>query len=372
MKVIIHRAELMTGVSTAIRAVPSKTTMKILECIVIRCIGDEIRILSNDMEMAISTTVSGSVAEPGEIAVDAKLFSEIVRKLPDDDVVIESDENCLVSIRCGQADFSLNGRTTEEFPEIPEVEQEHTMLISSYTLKNTILQTLFATAQNESSILMSGELFAINGDKLTVTALDGHRIAIRNVSVNSSNCEAKVIVPGKTLGEVSKILTGEMDDSVTLSFTDNHMLFEMEDTKVVTRLIEGEYYNVNSMISTDYVTRFTVNKQMLLSCIDRSLLFVREGDKKPIILNVGEDVLGLSIRSPLGSMKEDLPIHMEGKEMKLGFNPRLVMDALKVIDESDVTVYLMNAHSPCFIRDDENTYSYIVLPVNISREADDQ
>ena len=367
MRIICEKSDLLKSINIAIRAVPVRTTMPILECILIEARGNEIRLTANDMDLGIETKVSGLIEETGTLAVEAKMLSEIVRKLPDSAVTIASDKNYTVTITCEKAKFVISGKSDDDFSYLPAVEREDSVEISQFTLKNLINQTIFSIAANENNKMMSGELFEIRSGYLRVVSLDGHRISIRRVELRESCPDRKVIVPGKTLQEISKILSGEMDDMIRLSFARNHLVFEMEGTTVVSRLIEGEYFSIDQLISTDYETKLVVNKREFLSCIDRATLFVREGDKKPIILDIRDDELTLSIDSPLGSMNEELAIMKEGKDLMIGFNPRFLIDALRVIDEEEVTLYMVNPKAPCFIRDEDETYTYLILPVNFTR-----
>ena len=179
--------------------------------------------------------------------------------------------------------------------------------------------------------------------------------------------DRKVVVPGKTLSEVSKILSGEVDDQVSIYFTKNHILFEFDQTMVVSRLIEGEYFRIDQMLSSDYETKLKINKKEFLDCIDRATLLVREVDKKPIIINITDNDMELRIDSTMGSMNEEIDIEKEGKDIMIGFNPKFLIDALRVIDDETVTIYLVNPKAPCFIRDDEENYTYLILPVNINQ-----
>jgi DNA polymerase III subunit beta len=213
---------------------------------------------------------------------------------------------------------------------------------------------------------MTGELFEIKNNNLRVVSLDGHRISIRNIELKDSYEDIKVIVPGKALNEISKILSGEADEMVSIFFTDNNILFEFDRTKVVSRLIDGEFFKIDQMLSKDYETKVVINKKEFLDCIDRSMLLVKEGDKKPIIVNITDGSLEIKINSPIGSMNEDIDITKEGKDIMIGFNGRFLMDALKVIDDEQISMYLMNPKAPCFIRDDKNEYIYLILPVNFN------
>ena len=225
---------------------------------------------------------------------------------------------------------------------------------------------MFSISDNENNKIMTGELFDIKGDTLKVVSLDGHRISIRKIKLSNSYLPMKVIVPGKMLNEVSKILSGELSDEVHIYITNKHILFEFSDTVVLSRLIEGEYYKIDQMLSSDYDTKLTINKKEFLSSIDRATLLVKESDKKPIIINIGDGTLELKINSSIGSMNEEIDISKEGKDIVIGFNPKFLMDALRVIDDEEVDLYLINPKAPCFIKDKEENYIYLILPININ------
>lgn len=366
MKIVCSKANLAKGVSTVSKAVPSKTTMPILECVLIDATLDVIKLTANDMELGIQTEVEGEIIEHGMIAIDARIFSEIVRKLPDNDVVIETDENLQATITCEKANFNISYKPGDEFSYLPIIEKDTTISISQYTLKEVIRQTIFSIADNESNKVMTGELFEINQNTLRVVSLDGHRISIRKIELKEEYDHKKIIVPGKTLIEISKILSGETDKEVCIYFTENHIVFEFDRTVVVSRLIEGEYFRIDQMLSSDYETKVRINKKELLNCIDRATLLIKEGDKKPIIINIGDEIMELKIKSQLGSMNEEIFITKEGKDLLIGFNPKFLIDALRVIDDEEVELYLMNAKAPCFIKDETESYIYLILPVNFN------
>ena len=366
MKLICSKASLLKGVSIVSKAVPSRTTMPILNCILIDASANEIKLTANDMELGIETVIEGEIVERGIIALDAKFFSEIVRKLPDNDVVIESDDTFQTTITCEKAKFNIVGKSGEDFSYLPYIEKNESISISQFTLKDVVRQTIFSIADNDTNKLMTGELFEINENRLRVVSLDGHRISIRNIELKENYSPLKVVVPGKTLQEISKILTGEAEDMVDIFFADNHILFEFDETKVVSRLIEGEYFHIDQMLSSDYDTKVKINKREFLSCIDRATLLIREGDKKPIILNIQDKSLQLKINSFVGSMNEEIEIEKEGKDLLIGFNPKFFIDALRVIDEEEVTLYMVNPKAPCFIKDDAGTFVYLILPVNFN------
>lgn len=366
MQIICKKSDLLNSVNIALRAVSAKTTLTILECIVIEATNGTIKLIANDQELGIETIVEGTIVVPGSIAINAKLFSEIIRKLPDSDVTFTADENFKAVIQCEKANFNLMGRSVEDFPLLPQVQRDKSIRISDFSLKEIIRQTVFSISDNESNKIMTGELFEISGDTFKVVSLDGHRISIRKIKLHDSYEDMKVIVPGKTLNEISKILSGEMDRIIDIYFTDKHILFAFDNTTVLSRLIEGEYYKIDQMLSNDYVTKVSINNKELLNCIDRASLLIREADKTPIVLNITDDNLELKINSTMGSMKEDIDIKKEGKDILIGFNPKFLMDALRVIDDEEVEIYLFNPKAPCFIKDKEENYIYLILPISFN------
>ncbi|MCI9136480.1 MAG: DNA polymerase III subunit beta [Lachnospiraceae bacterium] len=369
MKIICSKSNLLHGVNIVSKAVPSRTTMAILECILIDASTNEIKLTANDMELGIETKIEGEIAERGVIALDAKIFLEIVRKLPDNDVTIETDATFKTIITCEKAKFNIIGKSGEDFSYLPYIERNQPVILSQFTLKEVIRQTIFSIADSDTNKLMTGELFEIHENKLKVVSLDGHRISIRNIELKESYEEHKVVVPGKTLQEVSKILPGDTNENVSMFFTDNHIVFEFGSTTVISRLIEGEYFKIEQMLSSDYETKIKINKRELLDCIDRATLLVKEGDKKPIIMNVTDGNMELKINSFIGSMNENIDIQKSGKNILIGFNPKFFIDALRVIDEEEVTLYMVNPKAPCFIKDEEEKFIYLILPVNFNAAA---
>lgn len=366
MKLICSKTNLLNGVQTVSKAVPSKTTMSILECILVDATGLDITLTANDMELGIETKIEGEILEKGKIALDAKIFLEIVRKLPDNDITIETDSSFKTIITCEKAKFTIIGKSGEDFSYLPSIEKNDFIMLSQYTLKEVVRQTIFSIADNDNNKLMTGELFEINDDSLRVVSLDGHRISIRMIKLKESYEYKKVVVPGKTLSEISKILGGDADKDVSIFFTDKHIVFEFENTVVVSRLIEGDYFKIDQMLSTDYETKVKINKKEFLNCIDRATLLVKEGDKKPIIINILDGSMELKINSTVGSMNEEIEINKQGKDLMIGFNPKFLIDALKVIDDEEIDIYMVNPKAPCFIRDTGENYIYLILPVNFT------
>ncbi len=366
MKLQFQKNNLSNSISIVSKAIPSKTTMSILECILIDASADEIKLTGNDMELGIETKVEGVILERGKIALDAKLFYEIIRKLPDTEspLTITSDDKFNTTIECENALFNIQGRDGEEFSYLPYIERDQYISLTQFTLKEAIRQTIFSISPNDSNKMMGGELLEVKDNILKVVSLDGHRISIRNITLKDSYKNQKVIVPGKTLSEISKILTGDNEKEVLIFFSKNHILFEFDDTLVVSRLIEGEYFRIDHMLSSDYETKVKLNKRDFMDNIDRAMILIRDSDRKPIILNVEDNNLNMKVKSSFGSMNADVMAQKSGKDIMIAFNPKFLLDALRVIDDEEVELYMMNPKSPCFIKDEEGTYIYLILPVN--------
>ena len=368
MKIVCSKSNLLSGINIVLKAVPAKTSMPILECIMINAEKNEIKLESNDMELAIETRIEGSIIEEGRIAINAKIFSDIIRKLPDSDVTLETDSSLNTHISCDRTNFNISAKEGDEFPALPYIEKDNKITLSELALKDIIRQTVFSISDNENNIIMTGELFEITGNKLRVVALDGHRIAIRKIDLREDYGNHKVIVPGKALSEIIKILNGENSSDVNIYFSDKNIMFELENTIILSRIIDGEYYKIDQMISTDFETHIVINKQQLFNSIDRAMPLVKETDKKPIIIGIDDESMSLKMNTQIGKYEESVTISKDGKDILIGFNPKFIMDVLKNIDDEEIDIYLINSKAPCFIKNKEESYIYLILPVNISNE----
>lgn len=369
MKIICSKNDLLGSINIVLKSVPAKTTMNILECILITAQNGTIKLTGNDLEMGIETIVKGKIEEEGIIAINAKIFSEIIRKLPDNDVTIDISKDYVTKIQCEKSKFNITGRNGSEFPALPVIEKDNKIRISQFTLREMIRQTVFSISESDANKLMTGELFTVTDNKLRITALDGHRIAIRNVELKEKYANCSFIVPGKALNEISKVITGELEDEVNIYYTPKHVMFELENTIILSRLIEGKFYDVNRMISGDYETKITINNKELFNCIDRAMLLGRDTEKKPIIMVSSEDIMEFKMNTQLGTLDEEIAIEKEGKDIIIGLNPKFMTDVLRSIDDEKIDMYMINTKAPCFIKDKNGSYMYVILPININKQS---
>ena len=366
MKIVCEKSNLLSGINIVSKAIPAKSTITMLECVLIKTDEDKILLEGNDMELAIETAVEGDIIEEGSIAINAKIFSDVIRKLPDSEVTIETDASNNAMIMCENGRYNIPAREGDEFPALPYVEKESRITLTEMTLRDVIRQTVFSISDNEVNKIMTGELFEVTGNKLRVVALDGHRIAIRKVELNNDYGNCKVIVPGKALSEIIKILSGENANSVNIYTSDKNIMFELSNTIILSRIIEGEYYKVDQMLSSDFETHLVINKAALLNSIDRALPLIKENDKKPIIIGIDDSGMQLKMNTQIGKFEEKISINKDGKDILIGFNPKFIMDVLRNIDDEEIDIYMINPKAPCFIKDKDESYIYLILPVNIS------
>ena len=366
--IFFPQSKMSQALSITSRAVPARTSLPILECVLLEAKDGVISLTANDMEKAIRTVLPGKIVGEGKIALEAKLFSDMIRKMPDEEIHLKVSSSWQVEITsqggAGNPKFIMPGKNGDDFIGLPSMEKGESIHISQLTLKNIVEQTIFSTALNDNNKMMTGELFEIKGNVLRVAALDGHRIAIRYCVLKEHYENKAVIVPGKTLSDISRIIGGDAGKDVDIYLGRNHIMFVFEDTTMVSRLIEGEYFRIDQMITNNYETKLSFNRRELLDCIERSMILVRESDKKPLIIDIKESGVELTLTSIIGSMRETLNVEKEGSDLMIGFNPRFLSDALKAIEDERVDLYLTNSRAPGFIRDEQGTYIYLILPVN--------
>ncbi|MBO6108611.1 MAG: DNA polymerase III subunit beta [Eubacterium sp.] len=365
MKFRCRKDEFNNGINIAMKAIMGKTTMPALECFLIEAKDDKVYITSNDMQLGIRTLIPAEVEEGGIVLMNARNLSGVISKMLDDRIEFESDDNSTIMIFGGNRRHEEQGLPDDDFPRLPEIEFSQSVSISQFELKEMIRQTIFSISSKENNKILTGELFEVSGDELRIASLDLIRVSIRKTKLGSEYEKVKVVIPGKTLNEISKVMSNDADDMVDIYFSKNHVKFEFGDTVMISRLIEGNFFNIDQMLKNNYETKVTVNKNVFFNCIDSSTLYIRETDKNPVIFTMTDDNMKVEIKSSNSSMNEDVPITKEGKDLKIGLNPKYIMDVLKVIDDEDVNLYFFNANSPCFIKNEGESYIYLILPINI-------
>ena len=372
MKIICYKDKIIKAINSVVKGVASKTTMPILEGILIQTNDNEIKLTTYDLEIGIEYVMECDVQEQGSTVVNAIMFSEIIRKLPDTEIHISVNEQNLLEIECEGSLYKLATMKPEEFPELPKIEVQNSIEIDQTILKNMIRKTIFAVSTEENRPIFTGCLFEIENNKLTLVAVDGFRLALRSIYLNKQSNNFKAIIPGKTLNEVNKIISDSFEN-IKIGVSENQALFEMEQCKIVTRTLDGEFLNYKNVIPSNWETRIKVNKNNIQNSFERISLIsassVEKEKKYPVKVNVDIGKVIISCTNQTGDAKEELYVSTEGKNLEVGFNPKYFLDSLKVIDDEEVYIEFGTSISPCLIKSVENNdYTYMILPIRLKED----
>lgn len=363
MKVICSKENLLEGINIVQKAVSTKTTLPILEGILVE--ADEIfKMTGNDLEIGIECYVEADIKEKGSIILNSKMFGDIVRRLPDSEVMIEVKENNTVTIECENSLFEIRGMAAEGFPALPEIEKRNGIRIKQKTIKEMIKQTIFAVSLDENRPILTGSLFDFYEKKLSLVSIDGYRLALRTLEHDDEFEPGRMVIPGKTLNEISKIIQ-PTDEDIIIYAAGNQILFEMGNCIMVSRLLEGDYLNYSGIIPNENETRLTVNTKELLACFERASLVITNDERRyPVKLDISDDMLVITSNTEIGNAREEIRVEMEGKKLEISFNPRYFIDALRVIDNETVNIYFTTSIGPCTIKPVQgDDFAYLVLPI---------
>ena len=374
MKIICEKDKLLKCINSVVRGVPTRTTMPILEGIYLQTNIDKVKMTTFDLELGIEYITDCNVVEEGNTVVNAIMFSEIIRKLPDTDITIFTNEQNLLVIECEGSLYKLSTMNPEEYPELPKIDVEHSIVTEQKILKDMIKKTIFAVSIEENRPIFTGCLFEIINNKLNVVAIDGSRMGWVSTHLPEKTNDFKAVIPGKTLNEVNKIINDSFD-SIKIGIAKNQAVFEMENCKIVTRLLEGEFLNYQNVIPGTWDTKIRVNKYVLQNCLERVSLisssYAEKEKKYPVKIKIEIGKVVLSCTNQTGDAKEEIFVDTEGKTLEIGVNPKYFLDALKVIEDEEVFIEFGSNISPCIIKPVENTaqeYVYMILPIRIKED----
>ena len=349
MKFRCQQNALSSAISMVSKAVSSKTTLPILSGIYFESNGSELKVIGNDLNLSIETSIDAEVTEEGSVVIPARLFSELIRKLPNEEITFNVSDTYVVDILCGDSSYKIVGLPGNEYPELPIIEDTNSFLIDKELFSNMIKQTSFAISQDESRPILTGALLEIENGKFNMVAIDGFRMAIKKAIVKT-DLNKKAVVPGRT------------------SFDEKQVLFSTKELKVYSRLLAGEFINYNQILPSEYKSMAIVETDHFLTAIDRSFLMARENKNVAIKLEVKDESIKITSNSEMGSSVENVKIKLEGHDLEIGFNPKYLIDALKIIESEDIKLEFVNNVSPCIIKPTDNdNYIYLVLPCRISK-----
>ena len=366
MKFSCEKALLQAAISTTSRAVSPKSSIPALEGILLEA-GSDLRLTGYNLETGIRTIVPADIREKGTLVLGARLFGEIVRKLPDDIVTFQS-ENYMVNIKCGMSEFNILGTDPEEFPELPTVEYQNSLILPQSRLKAMISQTLFAVSDNESRPIHTGSLFEVDSNGLTIVSVDGYRLALRHESIDKKEGAEtfSFVVPGAALSEVEKICS-DVDEPASVTQGARHVMFKVGDTMLVSRRLEGEFLAYRQAIPRNNTIHVEGDTRALLSSIDRVSLIISDKLKSPLRCVFDSNLLKISTKTAIGDAYDECPLSGDGGGLEIGFNNKYLMDALKAAPADKVRLELTPGVSPCVIlpTEGEENFLYMVLPVRL-------
>lgn len=366
MHFLSQKKSLLNAISIVQKAVSSKTTLPILKGISIEALSNHLKFIATDLEIGIEHITESNIIEEGSVVVDARLFSEIVRKLPDSEVeVYVKDQQMIIS--CENSKFKIHFYPADEFPELPTIQQHSTYEINNSLFKNMIRQTAFATSQDEMKPVFTGVLVEIQDNVLNLVALDGYRLAIKKVDILEEQ-NNKAIIPAKTLNEISRIMD-DSEDTIYMTLSEKHALFTFGQTKLISRLLEGEFINYKQIIPKEYKTKIKVKTAFLLDSVERAALISREGKNNPIKFIITDNQLIITSNSEVGNVQEEIQIELEGEDLNIAFNSKYLIDVLKIIEDEYLYIEFMTSINPGLIKPEEDiNYQYLILPVRISED----
>lgn len=368
MNIKCKREILLNNINIVLKSVSNRTTLPILECILLIADKEGFRLISNDLEIGIETAnIDSDILEKGSIALEAKIFFDIIKNLPEDDVEIKVDEKNITFIKSGKTEFKILGQNGDEFPLLNLIERENKYTISSPVLKNMIKQTKFSVSSDESKPILTGELIEIKEGYLNIVSIDGFRVSFRRNKINI-NDNAEVVIPNKALSEIIKILSDKEDNFVNLYFNENNIMFEMNNCIVVSRLLEGEFLKYEQIFIEDYNTKIEINKTNFLNSLKRASLISKDNKKTPVKIDIKkEQNLIITSKTDFGTSYEEVKIDLEGQELSIAFNTRYLIEALEVIEDEMIMIQFMTPLSPCIIKSIENDdYKYLILPLKLN------
>ena len=338
MKISCLRTDLANAVANVSRAVSTKATIPALEGVLIKAYGDHLNISGYNLEIGITTDIEATIKQEGEIVVSAKLFFDIVRKLPEEVVLIETDDRMVTYITCGNADYQIVGMSSVEYPDLPTFEQTDCISINAKLLRDMIRQTVYAVSDNMNKPIYTGSLFEVNNNDFKIVAIDGYRMAIRTETVESES-KTDFVVPGKTQLEVLKLLN-EDEDTVEIIVGQRHIMFKVRNYRVISRLIEGTFIEYNTIIPPDIVTEVVINTRTLINAVDRMSLLNNDRVQSPVRCHFVNDEIRLACASAIGKASDVISAPFVGDEMEIGFNNKYLLEALKNTDTDEIKILL--------------------------------
>lgn len=366
MRIEVNQKILANHINIVQKGISSRSTLQILDGILLEAKDGKLKLTATDLEIGIETYADCNIIENGSIVVNSRIFGDIIKKLPNSQINIIVDENKM-NIKCENSEFNILGSNYLEYPELPTIINQNSFTMPKDLLKSAIRQTVFATTEDETRPILTGVLLETNNNIASFVALDGYRLALRNIPINIEE-DIKIVIPGRALVELNKILD-ESEDDLNIVVAPGHVIFDLGNTLLFSRLLEGQFLNYRDIIRKDHKSKILVNKREFQDSLERASLLASEGKANLIKLNIKEDKIIIKSNSEIGDVNEQVYSEQEGDILNIAFNSKYILDGIKVIDAEDIELLFMGSLNPCIIRPvgDEN-YTYLALPVRLAQE----
>ena len=367
MKFVCDKATLAEAVNNVSPAVSAKSTMMALECVLLRCTGSVLSVIGYNLELGITKDIAVSSAESGAVILNARLFGEIINRMPNTEISMSTDDKLLTVIKGGGAQFTILGMGAEEYPEIPVVSEERSFRIAADTLRSMISQTLYAVSQDAGTPVLTGTLFEKKGGTLSLVSVDGCRLALRKEAIEGAE-DFRFIVPGKTLSELFKLLSrfSGGDEEVLVKAGSRHIVFGCGGYNVISRLLEGDFIDYNTAIPREHKTRVTLSAKEFAESIGRASIIINEKIKNPVKAAFEEGQVSISCETPMGKVTDTMAVELEGAPVRIGFNNKFMTDALKASEEDELILEINTAFSPIKLLPKEgDAFVFLVMPMRL-------
>lgn len=366
MKIKCDKYNLSNAINNVQKAISNRTTLPILEGILLKTENGKLILTGNNLDLCIKSSLDVQVDEDGSIVVPSRYFGEIVKRLPESDLSINVLDNNRIMIKSGKSEFEIAGLDPTDYPDMPSIASDNKLTIKSDKFDTLIKKTIFAVSQDEAKPIITGELLVIKENEITMVALDGIRVAIRKDSLESSYTENRIVIPGKNLSEISKILL-DVDNDITINYDNKNILIYIDDTLITSRLLSGNFLDYEKVIPNYYKTRVTVNTKLFQESLERASIILKEGNNNIIKLNISNDIIKVYSNSQQGRTYEEVPSDVEGPELEIGFNSRYFIEILKAIDDEEIYLEFTSSIGACIIKPVKNNdFIYFILPVKLA------
>ena len=366
MKFRVEQRDLSKHISIAQRGISSRSTLQILDGILLEAKDHSLKLTATDLEISIETFVDAVVEEKGKIVLNSRIIGDIVRKLPDDTIAFEVKENH-VNIKCQNAEFNIIGNSGEDYPDLPIIIEENQFSLSRDLFKAAIRQTVFATTQDETRPSLTGVLMELDGGDISCVSLDGYRLALRKITT-SSLIKEKIIIPGRALNELNKIIE-DKEEEMVVSMSHGQAIFNLGDTIMYTKLLEGQFFNYKDIMRSEHKTEVRVNRRSFQSGLERASLLAKEEKANLIKISVSDGQIAIKSNSEMGDVFEAVNAHQKGEDLNIAFNSRYILEGIKIMDSEEIVLKFVGSLNPCIINGvDDDSYTYLVLPVRLAQD----